>query len=92
MILKSVLIFNLLLTIGIICGDVSGIQFNIVGLGPLNWVWKKVIIGSVKNDIIDLLTLKMKEELDQCLKKESIIEKMYIPILERKFSNNNLLS
>ena len=86
----SVLIFNLLLTIGIICGDVSGIQFNIVGLGPLNWVWKKVLIGSVKNDIIDLLTLNMKEELHLFFKKESIIEKMYIPILERKFSKNSL--
>ena len=73
------------MAIGIICGDVSGIQFKIVGLGPLNWVLKKVIIGSVKNEIINLLTLKMKEELDFCLKKESIIEKMYIPILEQKF-------
>ena len=68
------------------CEDVSGNQFKIAGLGPLNWFWKKVIIGSVKNEIKILLTLKMKEELYLCLKKESIIEKMYIPILEQKFS------
>ena len=67
-------------------GNVSGVQFKVIGLGPLNWVWKILIIGSVKKGIKMLLTLKMKEELELCLKKESIIEKMYIPILERKFS------
>ena len=71
---------------GITFGNVAGVEFKVFGLGPLNWVWKILIIGSVKKGIKMLLTLKMKEELELCLKKESIIEKMYIPILERKFS------
>ena len=71
---------------GILFGNVSGVTFKVIGLGPLNWVWKCLIIGSVKKGIKMLLSLTMKEELELCLKKESIIEKMYIPILERKFS------
>ena len=65
---------------------VTGVGIKVLGLGPLNWVWKLYIIGSVKKSLKMLLTLKIKDQLEHCLKRESIIEKLYIPILERKFS------
>ena len=65
---------------------VTGVGIKVLGLGPLNWVWKLYIIGSVKKSLKMLLTLKIKDQLEHSLKRESIIEKLYIPILERKFS------
>ena len=68
------------------CVTVTGVQIKVLGLGPFNWVWKLIVIRDVKNCLKSLLTLKIKEQLELCLKRESIIEKLYIPILERKFS------
>ena len=65
---------------------VTGVEIKVLGLGPLNWVWKLFVIGSVKKSLKLLLTLKIRDQLELCLKRESIIEKLYIPILERKFS------
>ena len=71
---------------------VTGVEIKVLGLGPLNWVWKLFVIGSVKKSLKLLLTLKIRDQLELCLKRESIIEKLYIPILERKFSRRWIIA
>ena len=64
----------------------AGVQIKVQGLGPLNWVWKALFIGAIKKSIKMLLTLKIKEQLELSFKKESVIDRLYIAILERKIS------
>ena len=66
--------------------NTAGVHIRVQGLGPLNWVWNMLVIGSIKKSIRMLLTLKLKEQLELSYKKESVIDRLYIPILERKFS------
>ena len=61
-------------------------NIKVQGLGPLNWVWKMLVIGEIKKSIRMLLTLKLKEQLELSWRRESVIDRLYIPILERKFS------
>ena len=66
--------------------NVAGVNIKVQGLGPLNWVWKMLVIGEIKKSIRMLLTLKLKEQLELSWRRESVIDRLYIPILERKFS------
>ena len=66
--------------------NTAGVTIKVQGLGPLNWVWNMLVIGGIKKSIRMLLTLKLKEQLELSFKKESVIDRLYIPILERKFS------
>ena len=66
--------------------NTAGVNIKVQGLGPLNWVWNILVIGGIKKSIRMLLTLKLKEQLELSFRKESVIDRLYIPILERKFS------
>ena len=64
----------------------AGIKFRVTGVGPLNWVLKVMVVKNLKKAIRSFVLLKFKEELGRILRRESLIDKLYIPILERKFS------
>lgn len=65
----------------------TGIKFKVTGVGPLNWVLKVMVVKNLKRAIRSFVLVKFKEELERILHREneSLIEKLYIPILERKF-------
>ena len=65
----------------------TGIKFKVTGVGPLNWVLKVMVVKNLKRTIRSFVLVKFKEELERILHREneSLIEKLYIPILERKF-------
>ena len=67
--------------------NTAGIKFKVTGVGPLNWVLKVMVVKNMKRAIRSFMLLKFKEELERILHREneSLIEKLYIPILERKF-------
>ena len=67
--------------------NTAGIKFKVTGVGPLNWVLKVMVVKNMKRAIRSFMLLKFKEELERMLlrENESLIEKLYIPILERKF-------
>ena len=56
------------------------------GVGPLNWVLKVMVVKNLKKALRSFILLRFKEELERIFRRESLIEKLYIPILERKFS------
>ena len=66
--------------------DVAGIKFKVTGVGPLNWVLKVMVVKNLKKALRSFVLLRFKEELERIFRRESLIEKLYIPILERKFS------
>lgn len=66
----------------------TGVNIKVKGFGPFNWVWKMLVIGSIKTSIRKMLQFKLKEQLELSFRKESVIDRLYIPILERKFSSN----
>ena len=66
--------------------DVARIKFKVTGVGPLNWVLKVMVVKNLKKALRTFILLRFKEELEKIFRRESLIEKLYIPILERKFS------
>ena len=78
--------FNRGFTLDLRIVDVAGIKFKVTGVGPLNWVLKVMVVKNLKKALRSFILLRFKEELERIFRRESLIEKLYIPILERKFS------
>ena len=66
--------------------NTAGVKFKVRGVGPLNWVLKVMVVKNLKKALRTFILLRFKEELEKIFRRESLIEKLYIPILERKFS------
>ena len=65
----------------------TGVNIKVQGFGPFNWVWNMMVIRSIKGGIRTVLKAKLKEQLELSFRKESFIDRLYIPILERRFSS-----
>ena len=72
--------------------NTAGVKIKVQGLGPLNWVLNTLVIGGIKKSIKKNITLKLKEQLELSFKNESVIDRLYIPILERRFSRKSACS
>ena len=68
--------------------SIIGVQFKLHGLGPLNWVLKMMVVDRLKKVTRNLLMVKIREEIRKVVAMESIVDQLYIHVLQRRISRN----
>jgi hypothetical protein len=66
--------------------SITGVQIKMHGLGPLNWVGRMMVVGRIKKIIRKLLLNKTREEIMKVVGQQSVVDQLYIHVLQRKIS------
>ena len=66
--------------------SISGVQIKVLGLGPLNWVVRMMVVRRIKKLTRKLILKKTREEMEKVISQQSIIDQLYIHVLHRRVS------
>ena len=65
---------------------IDGIESKLHGLGPLNWVGRMMVVGKVKKMTSQLVVKKTRQEMMKVVGQESVVDMLYIHVLQRGLS------